>query len=72
MSWKLFNALLTKIWILILDFDEAAESAVEKRKLLLNRVVQEKLLPDESNGDEEAEDEVEASVWYIVLAMWFL
>lgn len=62
MSWKLFNALLTKIWILILDFDEAAESAVEKRKLLLNRVVQEKLLPDESNGDEEAEDEVEASV----------
>lgn len=62
MSWKLFNALLTKIWILILDFDEATESAVEKRKLLLNRVVQEKLLPDESNGDEEAEDEVEASV----------
>lgn len=62
MSWKLFNALLTKIWILILDFDEAAESAVEKRKLLLNRVVQEKLLPDESNGDEEAEEEVEASV----------
>lgn len=62
MSWKLFNALLTKIWILILDFDEATESAVEKRKLLLNRVVQEKLLPDESNGDEEAEDEDEASV----------
>lgn len=62
MSWKLFNALLKKIWILILDFDEATESAVEKRKLLLNRVVQEKLLPDESNGDEEAEDEDEASV----------
>lgn len=55
------------------DFDEARESAVEKRKLLLNRVVQEKLLPDESDGDEEAEEEeVESSVWYIELAMWFL
>ena len=29
-----------------MDFDEAAESAVEKRKFLLNRVVNEKLLPD--------------------------
>ena len=26
-----------------MDFDEAAESAVEKRKFLLNRVVKEKL-----------------------------
>ena len=29
-----------------MDFDEAAESAVEKRKFLLNRVVKEKLLPN--------------------------
>ena len=43
------------------DFDEAAESAVEKRKFLLNGVVKEKLLPDESDDDEEAEEEVEAS-----------
>ena len=43
-----------------MDFDEAAESAVEKRKFLLNRVVQEKLLPDESDDDEEAKEEVKA------------
>ena len=30
-----------------MDFDEAAESAVEKRNFLLNRVVKEKLLPAE-------------------------
>ena len=37
-----------------MDFDKAAESAVEKRKFLSNRVVKEKLLPDESDDDEEA------------------
>ena len=47
-----------------MDFDEAAESAVEKQKFLLNRVMQEKVLPDESNDDEEAEEEVETSVSY--------
>ena len=47
-----------------IDFDEAAESAVEKRKFLLNRVAKEKLLPDESDDDEEAKEEVEASVSY--------
>ena len=45
-----------------MDFDEAAESALEKRKFLLNRVMQEKLLPDDSDDDEEAREEVEASV----------
>ena len=46
-----------------MDFDEPAESAVAKRKLLLNRVMKKKLLPDESNDDEEEEvEEVEASV----------
>ena len=45
-----------------MDFDEVAESAVETRKFLLNRVMQKTLLPDESDGDEEAEIEVEASV----------
>ena len=44
-----------------MDFDETAALAVEKRKFLLNRVMHKKLLPDESNDDEEAE-EVEASV----------
>ena len=44
-----------------MDFDEAVESAVEKRKFLLNRVMQNKLLPDESDDDEEKE-EVKASV----------
>ena len=47
-----------------MNFDEAAESAVEQRKFLLNRVVKEKLLPDESDDDEEAKEEVEASVSY--------
>ena len=47
-----------------MDFDEASESAVEKRKFLSNRVVKEKLLPDESDDDEEAKEEVEASASY--------
>ena len=45
-----------------MDFDETAESAVEKRKFLLNRLMEKKLLPDESDDDKEAEEEVEASV----------
>ena len=45
-----------------MDFDEAAESAVEKRKFLLNRLMEKNLLPNESDDDEEAEEEVEASV----------
>ena len=45
-----------------MDFHEAAESVVGKRKFLLNRVIEEKLLPDESGDDEEAKEEVEASV----------
>ena len=49
-----------------MDFYEAAKSAVKKRKFLLNRVVKEKLLPDESNDEEESEEEVEASVSYSV------
>ena len=47
-----------------MDFDEAAEPAVEKWKFLLNRVVKEKLLPAESDDDKEAEEEVEAPVSY--------
>ena len=42
-----------------MDFDEAAESAVEKRKFLLFL-----LLPVESDDNEEAEEEVEAPVSY--------
>ena len=38
-----------------MDFDEAVESAVDKRKFLLNRVVKDKFLPDESDDDKEAE-----------------
>ena len=41
-----------------MDFDEAAESAVAKRKFLLNRLMQKKLLP-EDNDEEEVEEEVE-------------
>ena len=55
-----------------LDFDEAAESAEEKRKFLLNRVMQEMLLPDKSDDDEEAKEEVEASVSHSEYATWFL
>ena len=47
-----------------MEFDEAAESAVIKRKFLLNRIVKEKVLPTESDDDEEAEEEAEASVSY--------
>ena len=49
------------------DFDEAVEWAVGKRKFLLNRIMQEKLLPDESNDEEEAEEVAEASVWYSLI-----
>lgn len=55
-----------------MDFVEAAESAVEKWKFLLNRVMQKKLLPDQSDDDEEAEEEGEASVWHLGLTVWFL
>ncbi|KAL9961037.1 hypothetical protein ACROYT_G029917 [Oculina patagonica] len=39
-----------------MDFDEAAESAVEKRKFLLNRVMRKKLVPYESDDDEGEEE----------------
>ena len=39
-----------------MDFDEAAESAVAKRKFLLNRVMQKKLLPDDDD-EEKVEQE---------------
>ena len=46
------------------EFDEAAESAVEKWKFLLNRVIGRKIPPKTSDDDKEKE---EASVWYIEL-----
>ena len=49
-----------------MDFDEAAESAVAKRKFLLNRLMQKKLLP-EDNDEEEVEEEVETSVSHVTL-----
>ncbi|XP_078380186.1 uncharacterized protein LOC144663126 [Oculina patagonica] len=45
-----------------MDFDEAAESAVEKHKFLLSRVMTKKLLPDEPDDDDEEEDEREEEV----------
>ena len=39
-----------------MDFDEAAESAVEKRKFLLNRVIGRKILPEKSDDEEEKEE----------------
>ena len=41
-----------------MDFDEAAESAVAKRKFLLNRLMKKKLLPDDDDDEEVAEGEV--------------
>ena len=41
-----------------MDFDETAESAVAKRKFLLNRLMKKKLLPDDDDDEEVAEGEV--------------
>ena len=41
-----------------MDFDEAAESAVAKRKFLLNRLMKKKLLPDNDDEEGVAEEEV--------------
>ena len=41
-----------------MDFDEAAESAVAKRKSLLNRLMKKKFLPDDDDEEEVAEGEV--------------
>ena len=41
-----------------MDFDEAAESAVAKRKFLLNRLMKKKLLTDDDDDEEVAEGEV--------------
>ena len=38
-----------------MDFDKASESAVAKGKFLINRVMQKKPLPDESDDDKEKE-----------------
>ena len=35
-----------------MDFDEAAESAVEKRNFLLNRLMKKTLLPDDDDEEE--------------------
>ena len=52
-----------------MDFKEGAESAVDKRKLLINRVMEKTLLPDEPDNDEEEDEreEVEAAVPYVTL-----
>ena len=41
-----------------MDFDEAAELAMAKRKFLLNRLMKKKLLPDDDDEEEVAEGEV--------------
>ena len=41
-----------------MDLDEAAVSAVAKRKFLLNRQMKKKLLSDEDDDEEVAEGEV--------------
>ena len=41
-----------------MDFDEAAESAVVKRKFLPNRLMKKKLLPDDNEEEEVVEGEV--------------
>ena len=46
-----------------MDFDEAAESAVDKQKFLINRVMEKKLLLDGPDDDEVA-DEIEENPQY--------
>ena len=41
-----------------MDFDEAPESAVAKRKFLLNRLMKKKLPPDDDEEEDVAEGEV--------------
>ena len=41
-----------------MDFNEAAESAVAKRKFLINRVMKKKPLPDEMDDDKEEENDI--------------
>ena len=41
-----------------MDFDEAAESAVAKRKFLINRGRKKKSLPEESYDDKEEENDI--------------
>ena len=41
-----------------MDFDEAAKSAVAKRKFLINRFMKKKPLSDESDDDEEEESDI--------------
>ena len=41
-----------------MDFDEATESAVAKRKFLINRVIKKKPLPDESDDEKEEENDI--------------
>ena len=41
-----------------MDFDVAAESAVAKRKFLINRVMKKKPLPDESDDYKEEESDI--------------
>ena len=41
-----------------MDFDEAAESAVAKRKFLINRVTKKKPLPDETDDYMEEESDI--------------
>ena len=45
-----------------MDFDEASEPAVAKRKFLINSVMQKKPLPDESDDDKEEAEENEILV----------
>ena len=39
-----------------MDFDETDESAVAKRKFLINRVMEKKLFPDESDDDKKRKE----------------
>ena len=41
-----------------MDFDEAAESAVAKRKFLINRVMKKKPIPDESDDEKEEDNDI--------------
>ena len=58
-----------------MDFDEAAKSAVAKRKFLINRVKKTKPLPDESEDDKEEENNILVTETWIshvtLIRIWF-
>ena len=58
--------LLTVIWLV------KTNKRILTSPVLLNKVMQKKGTPRRVDDDEEAQEKIKASVWYIELAKWFL